>query len=608
MPNYQTRKEVPNSEKWDLTFLLDGHTLNEQIAKLVKILKDLITIKISRYQQLDLFITALKKEDEATILANKILNYLANWCNENISDPQPNQLLEEFEFQMYQLEAEKGPELPRIFAYEKQIRTYLKTPALKPYVSYYERIFRTKKHQLPPEIQKFRTITLRGDINTINPFSILTDTELHFEPAYSSENKKHVLNHSTYQKLMKSPDAKLRKSAMDNYQQAYLNVKQTLANFLYQHFKKVTIEAKITKHDSPIAYLLYDDHFSEQKLLTLYQVTQDNIKHYQKAYQLHQRIYQAKFKVPMQKYDLKVPLVKSDIKYSVAQHQKMVLASLAPMGKEYNDIAQKAFAENWVDFATYPGKATGAYSIDDTYGLSKKLILMNDFQDIYSTMTLAHELGHSLHSYFSDQYQHLREAGYRIFVAEIASIFNELLLTDYILKTSDNKELKFEILQQAISEFGLSVYRQVEWSDYEYQVYQAIAKGKALSTFEALSKVYQNNALKYQKVKGEKITAQDAFWAIMVPHFYLDFYVYKYAIGQLCACIFFQRYQEKGQAALNDYINNFLKMGQKLEPLDLLKHNGIDLADPKTYQIGFNWYKDAITKWEEIAKTIFEKL
>lgn len=604
---YKNRDEVPSNQKWDLSFLLEGKKIEDRIKELISITEQLVPIKDSKYEDKESFLKSLQLEDKQIALYFKVHNYLSNWQSELVAAPEPVKHQQTLAFEMDKLNKEIGPENPRIFKHEKQIREWIQDPRFAPYKNTFERILETKKHQLPKEIQEYRVQAARGDISVSTPFSILTNAELQFPKAKDSKGKEHDVNHSTYSTLMKSKDKDLRKNAALAYRQGYLNVKETLSNFIFQHFKAATVEAKLKKFNNTIEYLIYSDRSSEKLLLSLYKAVQENVPTLKKARNIHKKIYKAKYDVKMTKYDTLLPIVSVKSEMSIEEQKNLVRESLIPMGKEYLSIIDKAMNENWVDFATYPGKRTGAYSIGASYGLDKKLILMNNTEDIRSAETLAHELGHSLHSYFSDKNNPIRDSRYQIFVAEIASIFNELMLFDHVLKTSKDDKLKLQIIHQIVGGFDGTVFRQTEWSNYEYNLYNAIEKGVPVATYSAVSKVYLENAKKYTTSPEKELKPEDGYSSIRVPHFYYGFYVYKYAIGQLCANIFFQRYKEKGIEALQDYIKNFLSLGGSKTPLETLKHNGIDLEDPKTYETGFRAFEENVAEYERLAKKVYGK-
>ncbi|MDI4567813.1 MAG: oligoendopeptidase F family protein, partial [Mycoplasma sp.] len=366
--------------------------------------------------------------------------------------------------------------------------------------------------------------------------------------------------------------------------------------------------AKVLNYKNSIDYLTFSDNINEQFLETLYSVVKEQKDVFKPYFSYYKKFYKKKFNEKISDYDWNRDLIKVKNRFSIEETQKLVLDSLKPFDKEYYDIAKNALLKDkWVDYFPNLNKKSGAYSIGSTFGIDKKLISMNFDYTFSSIETLAHELGHSMHSYFSDKNNSLNHSQYPIFLAEIASIFNELLLYDHLLKTSDDDKLKFYILTKSINGFMSTVYRQVEWSNYEYELYKLIDSGQALNTYDALSDLYYKNNIKYSFSKKPKPKDKNKllFWSIRVPHFYYDFYVYKYAIGQLVANIFFQKYKLSGETFLKEYIDLFLKKGGSNYSLAILKESNIDLNDKATYLIGFDSIKEKIKLWVKLGKKIF---
>ena len=603
---FKNRASVPTKYKWDLESILKGKTIEQHISEFEKLSNQLIKVKDSKYDSAASLLKALKIEDKQIQSMFIIHNYISNSVNGEINNAKANKLMEEFSFLQHKLNEQSGPEAPRIFQNEKKIKEWIKKPEFKDYKKDFEDILETKKHQLPKAIQEFNAKASRGEQHVSKIFSILTDTELDYGYATTTKGKKIKITRANKSKLAEHPDAKVRKTSAINYAKAYLKHKESLSNMLFQHFKSATVEAKLTNFPNTAEYLVYGDRGSEKLLLSLYGSVQNNLDVFSKYETLHKKIYKAKFGKPMTKYDSAVPLVKVNTDYTVEQMQKELLVAFKPFGKEYVDVVKAAFKDRWIDYMAIDNKRSGAYSIGATKGIDKKYILMNNDGTVRSLETLAHELGHSMHSYYSDKNNHLRLSQYQIFVAEIASIFNELMLFDHLLKTSNDDKLKFKIRQQMASGFAGTVHRQILWSNYEYDVYKAIEQGQPVSTYDSLAKIYFENSKKYTTKKNPKYKADKQWAAIMVPHYYYGFYVYKYAIGQLVANIFFQRYKEQGPQALQDYINNFLSVGGSLNPLDTLKNAGVDLEDPKTYEIGFEAARENVKELNKLAKKIFK--
>ena len=603
---FKKRKDVPKKYTWDLEDLLKGKTIEEYIKDFETYSKKLIKVKDSKYESSDAYLKAMKIEDKQIQTMYIIHNYISNNINADIANPKFNSLYQDFQFKQHNISMELGPEQPRIFKNEKKLKEWVKLPSFKKYKREILSALETKKHQLPKQIQEYLVEADRGTQKVSEVFSILTDAELDYGYATSSKGKKIKITRANRTKLAENIDPKIRKTAAIEYRKAYLKHKKSLSNMLYQHFKTATVDAKLTKHKNVIEYLVFDDRASEKLLTSLYQSVQNNLDVFKSYKTLHSKIYKAKFGNAITDDDWYVPLVKVKTSYTVEEMQKAVLNAFKPFGKEYTDQVRKAFKDRWIDYMAIDNKRSGAYSIGATYGIDKKYILMNNTGDMRATETLAHELGHSMHSYYSDKNNTLRDSGYKIFVAEIASIFNELMLFDHLLKTSTNDRLKFKIRQQMAVGFEATVHRQIVWSNYEYDMYKAIEAGQPVSTYDAISKVYFENSKKYSLKKVPKFDANKQWPSVMVPHYYYGFYVYKYAIGQLVANIFFQRYKENGPKALQDYIKNFLSVGGSMTPLETLKNAGVDLEDPETYKIGYKAARNNVVELKKLAKKLFK--
>ena len=606
MKQYKNRKEVEEKYKWDLEDILKGKSYEYWLKEYKDLSNQLLEFKVEKYSSEELFLKALKLEDKQVEVIFKLQNYNSNHLSTNVVNPEILKRHQEWEFLMFNVNKEMGPETPLIFKNQKKIKKYLENPKFKKYISTYTRIFETKKHQLPKAIQEYNIATSRGNQHVSELFEILTNSEMDYGFATSTGGGKIKITQANRTKLAEHKDSQVRKTASIEYQKAYLKHKGTLSNMLYQHFKTATVEAESLKHKDVIAYLTFDDRGSDKLLQTLYKGVQDNLDVFKSYDSLHKKIYKKKFGKAMTKYDHSVPLLKVQAEYTVEQQQQLVIDSTKPFGKEYNDIVKQAMSEKWVDYKTINNKISGAYSIGASYGLDKKYILMNDDGSIRSAETLAHEIGHSMHSYFSDKKNHIRESQYNIFVAEIASIFNELMLFDHLLKTTKDDKLKFKIRQQMAQGFEGTIHRQILWSNYEYDVYKTIEEGTPLSSYESLAKVYYENSKKYAINKVKPFNEKEQWASIMVPHFYYGFYVYKYAIGQLVANIFFQRYKQNGKESLQDYIKNFLSVGSKNHPITTLELAGVDLEDPATYDIGYQAARDNVKELNILAKKLFK--
>ena len=602
---YNSLADVPASEKWDLSFLLEGKTPEEAMEDVLNGFKYFIEIKESKYDSSDAYLDSWKKEEEFSIKMNKFYNFLSNSINREINNGQLLGLQQRFMYEFNMLNQQMGDENSVFFENEDKLKEWAELPEFAEYKHHIISKLDTKAHKLPKEIEEYRIKTSRGKADLNQPFSLLTDSEMDYGYATTSTGKKIKITRANRRKLSKHKDKKVRKTAADEFAKANLKNAESLSNLLYQHFKQASVEAQVTNFSSAVEMLTYGDRVDDQFLQTLYKATQDNAHIKTKYANAYKKFYKARYGETATKYDMAMPLVNVKSEYSVDEAKELVMKALAPFGEEYNTVLKRGMDENWVDFQVYPNKRSGAYSIGASYGLDKKLILMNYDGSLGSVSTLAHEFGHSMHSYFSDENNNQPNSQYPIFLAEIASIFNQLMLNDYLLENSTNDKLKFSILEEQINTFNGTVFRQIEWSNYEYEVYKAIDQGQPVGSYDALSKIYYDVTSKYS-TKKVKYNKKNTFPAFYVPHFYYGFYVYKYAIGQIVAQIFFAKYKQEGPEALQFYIKNFLSAGGSDHPINTLKKAGVDLRDPEVYAAGFKIAEDTVKEYTKLGNKIFK--
>ncbi|UUD36982.1 Oligoendopeptidase F, plasmid [Mycoplasmopsis californica] len=606
---YKNRDEIDPKYKWNLEVLLDNITPEQALENLIAKSKDLLAVKDSKYENASKFLAAKKIEEEFTLLFNKFYNYVSNKLSENVVDKDIALLHSKFEHQYSQFTSELGSEEVRILQNESKIRMWCEQDEFKPYKKNLLSVLDSKPHKLSDEVEDYLTKVAFGAPSPEQVFSIIDNSEIDYGYAKTSSGKKIKITKANLASLSKHKDFAVRKSARLSFEDAYLKRKNSYSALLFDEFKSHVADAKVRKFNSTVEMLIYEDRIDDRFITTLYDAVKSNLHIFKKYHKYKKKFFKKKFNKSYTRFDTQVELVDIKTNYSVEEAQQLVLDALTPFGDEYIKQIQKAFNENWVDYMVVDNKRSGAYSIDASYGLDKKYILMNFDHQLRSVETLAHELGHSMHSYYSDGNLSLEEAQYPIFLAEIASIFNELMLYDHLLTLSPSHFLSFSILNSIINGFIGTVMRQIEWSNYEYNLYKAIENGAAAPSYDSLSKIYFANAQEYDyksNKKDKKFNENEQIGCIYVPHYYMNFYVYKYAIGQLVANIFFERYKQHGAGVLQDYIKNFLSAGGKKWPLDILKDNGIDLYDSKVYDLGFKNIESIIDQWIKIGKKIFK--
>ncbi|MGL4343405.1 MAG: oligoendopeptidase F [Metamycoplasmataceae bacterium] len=607
MKEYKKYKDIPIKYCFDLDFLLGGSTIEELISDYFAILDQDLLMKDTKYNDDISYLNYLNGIEKKTILENKIFNYLSNNISINVVDPHFNKIQENLELKLHEYSIKMGSEINRFFANEENLKKWIKQDSYKNYRKDILFLLESKKHKLSNTIEEFIKKISKADISASNIFSILYNSELNYGYAVSSRGKKIKITTQNRIDLLKSKDENIRKTTYQNWNKAFLNHKNTFSNLLYQHFKNISVWAKERKYNSSINYLIFDDKVDEEIINSLFKNVQKHNNLFEKYFKNKKIFFKMSFNKQYKPWDSYLNLIKTKEKYTIEETNDLVSSSLKPLGKEYNEVIFKMLNERWIDYLPVKNKRGGAYSIGGSFGLEKKYILMNFDGSLRSVATLAHEAGHSLHSYFSDKYQPYNLSAYPIFLAEIASIFNELMLQDYLVNNLKDEKLIFNLISESISNFIGTVRTQTIWSNYEYDLYNLIDQNNSFSTFESLKDIYKKNGDKYNLFKNNKKLSDDLFLgAFFVPHYYYDFYMYKYAIGFIVANTFFERYKKNGIKELENYINNFLKAGNSDFPIELLKEAGIDLRDSEIYDQAFENLKNNINLYIKLGTKIFK--
>lgn len=438
---------------------------------------------------------------------------------------------------------------------------------------WFARIFRYKEHTLSAAeenlLAKLRFLSEAPDAI----YYFLTNADLHFPPLQSLDGEE--LTQQNFTMHEKNPDVAVRKEAFASLYSTFHAFGNTISTSYTNNVKALTTEAELRHYDSALAMTLYEDDVP----LSVYDSLLESVHRHLPL--LHR--YYAKKKELLglseqHMYDVYLPLIKGTAKtYTFAEAKELCIASVAPLGEEYQAIYRKAFDERWMDVYPREGKAGGAYS-SGSYE-SRPYILLNFNGTLDSVFTLAHEMGHSMHSYYAKHHNEALYYNYTIFAAEVASTFNELLLLDYLTKRAETEEEKRELLDHHLDSFKSTVYRQTMFAEFEKIVHERIEKGESL-TGEDYDQLYLelNQAYFGEAMISDKEIAYE--W-MRIPHFYSNFYVYKYATGFTAATVLSQNVLHGGKAEVEAYFS-FLKDGAHHFPIEQLKMAGCDMTDPKT--------------------------
>ena len=478
--------------------------------------------------------------------------------------------------------------------YQEIEKYYLEEPKLKDYEIILKKEFRYKEHTLSDREEKLLSNLTKILNNNYQTYELLKDSDLSFGSILDEEEKEVELTCSNYSIYIESKNRRVRKDAFQTLYKTYKQFINTFASTLSGNINENATIAKIRKYTSTIQWCLYDDELDESIYNNLIETVSNNMNILYKYYALKKEILKLD---ELHLYDIYTPIVKEfDKKYPYEEAKETVLKALSILGEDYISTLEKGLNNNWVDVYPTPAKRTGGYS-GGSYD-TEPYILLN-YQEKYDDMsTLAHEAGHSMHSYYtriSNPYQY---GNYSIFVAEVASTTNEILLAKYLLKTSDNKEEKRFILDKLMNLFKATIYRQTMFAEFEQKIYEDTEKDIPL-TADYLSEKYYNLNKKYfgsNVIVDEEIQYE---WA-RIPHFYYNFYVYQYATGLSAACHIANDILSGKENAVENY-KSFLKCGSKKNPIDSLKLAGVDLTKKEVVESALNMFNETIEEFKKLT-------
>lgn len=455
-----------------------------------------------------------------------------------------------------------------------------------------ERVFRNKEHMLSKE-QEYILSSLQEVMGaTENTYDMLSYADMEF-PIIESTPDKERLTHTNYVKMLTDKDREIRKEAFEKMYETYGRFENTFASTLYGSVKANSTTARLRHFESARAMALFADDIDEKVYDTLLECIHENLPALYRYYEIKRR---ALGLDEYHLYDIYASAIESyDRKIPFEEAKEIILKAVEPMGEEYCSVVRRAFDERWIDVYPKKGKRAGAYS-SGCYD-SVPYILMNYNDNIESLFTLIHELGHSVHSHYSRTSNPYIYSDYTIFVAEVASTTNEMLLINYLLKENTSVEEKIYLLNYFADMFKSTIFRQTMFAEFEKITHEKVDRGEALTAEELKKSYYELNKLYF----GEKVVVDEQIaleWA-RIPHFYSDFYVYKYATGLSAAVLLSEKILQKEEGALENYLN-FLKNGSREFPIEQLRRAGADMAKKESVQRALDVFKQKVDELEEL--------
>lgn len=467
---------------------------------------------------------------------------------------------------------------------------YLEEPKLKEYNYMLKKIIKDNKHTLSLKEEELlaKSSTIREGYEDI--FTQIDAIDVKFPKVFGKE-----LNHSTYSVFLKNKNQKVRQKAWSLYHNYYKEHANTLANCLINSIKNDCFVSKIRKYNSPLEMALSSDNINIKVYQKLINSIHNTLPLLQQYLRLKTKANNLK---KLHIYDLSLASSNYDKKFSFEEAKEIACNSVKILGTEYTKIYKSAFEDRWIDVYYRKGKYSGAYSSGcyDSY----PYICMNYNDSFRAIETLCHEMGHSMHSYYARNNNPYNTSNYPIFLAEIASNVNELLLFDYMLNNTNDKELKKYILENILESFRGSIFRQTQFAEYEQILHEKINNDENLGTEDVVNIYYDLNRLYY----GKDIICDDLvrYESLRIPHYYFAFYVYKYATGLAIAYVFASRILNGEENAVENYLK-FLKIGGTDYPLEVLKQCKVDFSE-KIIDEAMNKFNDYLIQYEKLIEGV----
>ncbi len=473
-------------------------------------------------------------------------------------------------------------------------RYFAEMPDLEFYRRQIQEIQRLKPHCLSTEMEKLVALTGEMSATASQTFAVFNNADLKFPEVADEKGEPVRITHGRFVSLEESSDRRVRKETFEKLYHTYKQYENTLASLYNGQVKQLIFKAKARKYSSTLEAAVNANNVSPKVYENLVATVNDNLDKMHRYVRLRKKMLQVN---ELHMYDIYTPMIADAVRRITYEEAKdTVLKALAPLGEDYIEILKEGFHNRWIDVYENEGKRSGAYSAG-SYS-THPYVLLNHNDTLDSMFTLAHEMGHALHSYLSNKNQPYIYSQYKIFVAEVASTCNEILLMEYLLKHTDDVKIRAYLLNHYLDSFKGTVYRQTMFAEFEMQTNAMAEAGESL-TAKVLNKVYHDLNCKYYgpDMVSDPLIAVE--WA-RIPHFYYNFYVYQYATGFSSAVAIARNILAEGASAVEKY-KEFLSGGCSQAPVELLKIAGVNLETPKPIQDALNVFGEILDEMEGLV-------
>ena len=581
---WATEDMYPSDEAWE-----------QELATLADDQEELASFAGKLSESGAMLLAYLEKMEQVDEKASLLGNYCMRKADEDTRVAKYQAMAGKYRSVIVGLSAACSFETPEIMdiSDEKMASFYAQTQGLERYRRYLTKLRRKKEHILSPAEEKLLAAAgeMAGAPSSI--YGAFANADIKFPDAVDSNGNKHPLSQGTFVPCESSDDRELRKSAYENLYHTFGNFKNTAANVLNAQGKQLKFFSDARKYNSTLEAALDRTEVPTSVYLNLIEAVHQNLDKMHRYVRLRKKLLGVD---ELHFYDVYAPLL-SDVsrKIPFAEAKQTVYDSLAPLGEDYRKVLKEGFENRWIDVYQNEGKRSGAYSAGAAV---HPYVLLNYSGTLDSQFTLAHEMGHALHSWHSNKYQNPIDAGYVIFVAEVASTCNEALLMEYLLGKTTDKQERAHLINHFLEQFKGTLYRQTMFAEVELNIGRMIGVGKTL-TAETLCAEYKRLNEMYfgpDMVVDDEIALE---WA-RIPHFYYNYYVFQYATGYSAAIALSRKILAEGESAVQDYIR-FLSGGCSKSPIDLLKDAGVDMTSPEPVNQALQLFGELLDEMEALT-------
>lgn len=599
MDHIKERREVPKEFQWNLERIFKtDEEFQKEIEAVRKQIDEFAKLEGHTTENAEMFYRSITAGNEIERRLNKLYTYASMKSDEDVANTE-NQAKKEQVVNLYNYASSKMYfQTPELLNTEKEVieSFYQAEPKLLEHKTNIEEVYRYKPHTLPKEEEKLLSNLSSAFGNDETTYGYLTDSDLDFGTIHDENGVEVPLTDTNFSIYIKSPKREVRKEAFERLYEVYKQFQNTITATFNGAIKQNVAMAHIKHYKTSFEAALFGDELDPKVYDTLVSSVRNHLDVLHDYYRLRKEVLNLK---ELHLYDVYTNLVPdTDTKYPFETASRLVLDALKPLGDAYINDLKQAFTEGWIDIYPNKNKRGGAYS-SGSYD-TMPYVLLNYQDKLDDVSTLAHELGHSMHSFYTRKNQPYQYGDYPIFVAEVASTVNELLLAKHMLKVSTNKNERLAILNQLLELFKGTIYRQVMFAEFEKYAYDLVEQDEVITPDKLCKKYYELN----QDYFGSDVVVDKeiAYEWEKVPHFYYHFYVYKYATGISAACHIVEGILSGDEAKRDAYLK-MLANGCRENPLNTLKIAGVDMTDKEFYESAIRMFADTIEEFRNELKS-----